>query len=363
VHELESGQLAATSVRPAVVDALARALGARGHDVVHLASAATAGAPGPAPQGYRIVRIPAVNALERAHVPYPLFAPSLIGALRREIAAADVVHAHGLLYMSAAAAVLLPGRAPRVVTEHVGHVPYASRALDRLQAAAFATIGRAAARRADALVALNAKVDAELARLAPGVPRVRIRNGVDTERYRPPAPGERDALRRELGWDDGVPRALFVGRLVEKKGLGVALAAAQASGGAFRLVVVGPGRPPAGADVLGALPPERVAQLYRAADAFLLPSRGEGFPVTAQEAMASGLPVVLGDDPAYAEYVAGAGAGARLAPPEPRALADAVRGVLGAGAAAAAHARTAFSWAAAAEAHERLYARVLAEGR
>jgi glycosyltransferase involved in cell wall biosynthesis len=355
-----------------VVDALARELTARGHDVVHVASTAGGGAPGRPPAGYRVIRVPALNVLERGHVPYPLFAPSLLGVLRREVAAADVVHGHGLLYLSAAAAIALaaraPGRPARVVTEHVGRVPYASRALAGVQAAAFATLGRATARRAQALIALNDKVDAELARLAPDVPRVRIRNGVDSGRYRPPEAGERAALRRELGWDD-VPRVLFAGRLVEKKGLPAALAAAEAGAGAFRLVVAGPGRPPASgpwAEVLGPLAPDRLARLYRAADAFLLPSRGEGFPVTAQEAMASGLPVVLADDPAYAEYVAGAGEGARLAPVEPRALAGAVLRALsepGAGDAAATHARAAFSWAAAADAHERLYERLAAPPR
>jgi glycosyltransferase involved in cell wall biosynthesis len=124
--------------------------------------------------------------------------------------------------------------------------------------------------------------------------------------------------------------------------------------------VVGPGRAPRelppGATVLGPLPRERVAQLYRAADALLLPSRGEGFPLTAQEAMASGLPVVLGDDPAYAPYLDGAGEGARTARADPAALDQAVRAAFGHGAEAAAHARRAFSWERATDAHETLYA-------
>jgi glycosyltransferase involved in cell wall biosynthesis len=79
--------------------------------------------------------------------------------------------------------------------------------------------------------------------------------------------------------------------------------------------------------------------------------------------MASGLPVVLADEPAYGEYLGGAGAGARTAAVDPAALARAVAGALadpGAGAAAAAHARRAFSWAAAAARHEALYRELLA---
>jgi D-inositol-3-phosphate glycosyltransferase len=334
------------------IDALARRLSARGHEVVHVASAA--GGAGEAP--YRVLRTPALNAPEeRLGVPWPVFGPQIVPVLRREVARADVVHAHGLLYGSSFLALMLHGRR-RVVTEHVGHVHYENPALDRVQRAAIAIVGRAAVRRSQAVVVLNDKVRAEMAAL--GARRIEtIPNGVDTDAYRPPGPGERERLRAELGWDD-TPRALFVGRLVAKKGIDLALAAARPPA-SWRLVVVGPGRAPresGDATLLGPLPRERVAQLYRAADALLLPSRGEGFPLTAQEAMASGLPVVLGDDPAYAPYLAGAGAGVRTAPPDPVAIGAAVLAAFGGGADALAHARRAFSWERAADAHEALYA-------
>ena len=220
----------------------------------------------PAPTAYRLVRVPALNAAEqRLGVPYPLFAPALLPVLRREVAQADVVHGHGLLYQSSALGLWLARRAPRrpvrAATEHVGHVAYASPVLDAAQRLAFATLGRATARSAQGLVVLNAKVEEEVRALAPDRTVERIGNGVDAVRYRPAAPGERAALRAGLGWDDR-PRVLFVGRLVAKKGLDHALAAAAEAAGAWELVVVGPGDPPAAlppaAQVVGPLPPERV---------------------------------------------------------------------------------------------------------
>lgn len=356
------------------IDEIARRLAGRGHEPVHVASAAPS--PGqaeqaPAPDAgqapYRVVRVPAWNVLERrAGVPVPLFSPRLLSVLRAEVARADVVHGHGFLYASTLAALRLAARrrpsAPRVLTEHVGHVSYDSAVLDAVERAAIATHGRLAARAAQALVVYNDKVERELRGIAPGRPVWHIGNGVNFERYRAPAPGERAAVRERLGWD-GRPRALFVGRLVAKKGFGVALEAAGRAG--VSLAVVGPGElpdPPAGVEVLGPQPPEVVADLYRAADVFVLPSRGEGFPFTAQEALASGLPIVLGDDPAYARHLRGAGPAAQLVPADPDSVAAAIRAVVEdpaarerAASAAAEHARRNFSWEHAADEHERLY--------
>ena len=88
---------------------------------------------------------------------------------------------------------------------------------------------------------------------------------------------------------------------------------------------------------------------------------GEGFPISAQEAAVSGVPVVLSRDPGYGDYVAQAPGAFRLVEPTPESLCrrwrDLVRRPSSAPVAAAATeaAREAFSVVTAADAHERLY--------
>jgi D-inositol-3-phosphate glycosyltransferase len=70
------------------------------------------------------------------------------------------------------------------------------------------------------------------------------------------------------------------------------------------LVFVGPGPIPQdgrveGVHWLGPLDQDQTAQLFRACDLFAFPAIGEIFTLVMQEAMASGLPVVTTDDPAY----------------------------------------------------------------
>ena len=350
-----------------VVDALARELVSRGHEVTHLAAAI-----GDASAPYRVLRVPAWNVAERFGIPYPMLGPSLRRIAQREIEASEVVHVHGMLYQASSVAMSIARRRKhrcRILSEHVGHVRYANPVVDTVERAAIATIGKRTARAAHAIVVLNGRVDLEMQLLAPSVPRITIPNGTDLARFRPPEPGERERLRRELGWD-ARPRALFVGRMVDKKGLREALAAANAANGAFDLILVGPGRVgevPPNVTVMGAVSRDRVAEIYRAADVFLLPSRGEGFPLSAQEAMGSGLPVVLADDPAYRETVAGAGRAVTLVPPLPEEIARATMDIVASGARdlgslAEAFARSRFSWERAAVEHIALYERVLGGG-
>lgn len=360
-----------------IVHGYANELGRRGHEVVSVfarpdPSRGTAGEP---EREYRDVQVAALNHLEWAfHVPYPVFSPRLLSILAREIREADVIHAHGFLYMDSVLALAqgrLVGRRTsrrpvRILTEHVGFVPYESRPVAGLQRGAIASIGRLATRSADAIVVYNDRVADEIRRIAGRVPVTFIPNGIDVSQFRPPSGGEREALRQELGWDD-TPRALFVGRLVQKKGVDEVVAAAAEGDGRFRAVLVGPGnrgrlsgRP--NVDVLGPRPREEVARLYRAADCLLLPSFGEGFPVVAQEALSSGLPVILRAARDYDSYRGYGSDGLMLISGDAAAFARTVERVVGnpterahRSRAARDLAHEAFSWDACVERHLELY--------
>ena len=188
-----------------------------------------------------------------------------------------------------------------VVTLHDLHFerdPSAMRLVDRLT---FRAVVPRSARKADHVLAVSerTKRDAvELYGLAPdGITVTPL--AVDPAF----APGD--------GTHDGY--LLFVGAVQQRKDPLAALDAAQAMG--LPLVVVGPEKDKAlaaelrrrGADVRGAVPKADLAELYRRAAAVLLLSRYEGFGIPVLEAMASGTPVVLSDDPALREVAGDAG--------------------------------------------------------
>jgi len=151
-----------------------------------------------------------------------------------------------------------------------------------------------------------------LARL--GVPRSKLHllgNGVDLGRFRPQPESVRKAVRAELGVGEGQVLVGAVGRLVWEKGYAELFAAAGRLLARRRdmvVVVAGPfdadkGDPLTEADVRAAEAagvrflghrddPER---LYAAFDVYVLASHREGFPRSAMEAAASGLPIVATD--------------------------------------------------------------------
>jgi len=77
----------------------------------------------------------------------------------------------------------------------------------------------------------------------------------------------------------------------------------------------------------GEVPPQRVAQAYRAADAFVLPSFHEGYGMVYAEAMAHGLPVIATTAGAIPETVPPQ-AGLLVPPGDPAALAQAMRRII-----------------------------------
>jgi glycosyltransferase involved in cell wall biosynthesis len=116
------------------------------------------------------------------------------------------------------------------------------------------------------------------------------------------------------------PHALFVGRLSEEKGILDFLAATDG----LPRVIVGDGplrdRVP---EATGYVPPAEVGAYYERAAVVCVPSRREGYGLTAREAMAYGRPVVT----TGVGGLAGLGEGAVVA--EPSTLRAAIAGLLG----------------------------------
>ncbi len=158
-----------------------------------------------------------------------------------------------------------------------------------------------------------------------------VPNGVDTEHFRPPGPGEKEALRKRYGlqrFSVIVPARMSL----EKNHLAVLLTAKLLPEADFLLVGTG--------ELMGLWQKTAwflnlknvhflgrrtdMPELYRAVDAMLLPTLGENQSLATLEAMASALPTVSTPIPAQQELIVSGQTGL-LTPPWPSALARALQ--------------------------------------
>jgi glycosyltransferase involved in cell wall biosynthesis len=301
--------------------ALLPALAELGADPVFLGLDDPAGEPEPFYAALKAARVPTARVGCPRDVD-PALLRRVIRALRE--LRPDLVHthlAHADVYGGLAAARL--GR-PLVSTKHND---------DRFRTGPFRFVDRALAARARRVIASS---DA-LARFCVervGLPSDKVtvvRYGLDS----PPKPWG-DNARVEL--PEGARVLLAVARLVEQKGVDVAVAALptiRATHPEAVLVVLGEGplrdrlRAEAG-DAL-VLPGRAgdVAAWLRRADLFVHPARWEGFGIVLLEAMLSSLPVVATRVSAIPEIVADGDTGLLVPPDDPAALAAAVTTLLG----------------------------------
>ncbi|MFP5578643.1 MAG: glycosyltransferase family 4 protein [Acidimicrobiia bacterium] len=282
-----------------------RAFQAAGYDV-H-----TASAPGPyvpTLEADGIVHHPLRHATRATDLPSDVKALLELYRLFRRLRP-DVVHTHnpkpGVYGRIAARA----ARVPLVVnTQHGLYAQPQDRWARKLPVY---VLERIAALFSHAELVQNEEDAATLLRLR--VPRSKVQvlgNGIDLDRFKPD-PAVRADVRAELGIDDDSIVVGAVGRLVWEKGYAELLQAARsilATRDDVAFVIAGPfdpdkGDPLSSDDVAAAEAagvrflghrddPER---LYQAFDVYVLASHREGFPRSAMEAAATGLPIVACD--------------------------------------------------------------------
>ena len=273
----------------------AECLASRGHRVTLISSNIPKTSPVFQLHGVTYIKVPALAVLERFHVPVPVlfFNKRVFSAIRK----ADVVHIHDMLYPSSFAAALVAKlQGKRVIlTQHVPHVHYSNRIINAIEKLAFVTVGLATLRMSNAAIVMNTSICKWIKRYKKEV--YHLPNGVDLNLFTRPLEQEKQAIREQYGLPHDRFIVLFVGRFVPKKGFDTLYNAKDPS---YLLLFVGGGIIPDymqcdhSVRLMGPLPQEELAQIYKASDVFILPSYGEGGSpaLSIQEAMATGLPII-----------------------------------------------------------------------
>lgn len=307
-----------------VVDALARCFTKLGHEVTVLA---------PWPRGgirtrdeelpYEVVRHPRFISTRRFLDWYGRYVAAVYRKRRF-----DILHCHSVYptgYIAARCSAI--DAVPKVITSHCGDVCPSSRLLKKPGLPSRYSLSL---RRAEAAVAISRFVEQRLKGLCPEIRRVvRLPNGVDAGRFSRP-------VKRPTGLSPGIRPGeylLFLGRLVQRKGVDLLLDgfALSNSDRRLHLAVAGDGPEKAvlkcrASDLgigdrvhfVGEVHGVSKTWLFQNALCTVIPSRiSEGFPLVLLESCAAGRPVIGTEIPGLRELICPRRTGLLVAPESP----------------------------------------------
>lgn len=323
-HPIKNGVVAS-------IDALCAGLRAAGHDALVVAPSA-GDAPLPS------VRVPSLPLPTRTN--YRLVLPLLGSEQRARVKNLSVIHTHspfitgwmGVRYARRFALPLIFTYHTQL-EEYAHYIPFERTATRR----AAATLTRAYANLADAVIVPTASMERRLRELGVVAPIAVIPTGIDVPRFAAGRPTK--AFRAALGLGAGVRLVLSVSRLAREKNIELAFEALGELGDPdVHLVLAGDGPERDALEgtararglggrvhFLGHIDRDALPDVYASCDAFVFPSTTETQGLVLAEALAAGIPIVAVDTPQTRDVLGGEG---RLVASGARALAEGLRGVL-----------------------------------
>lgn len=238
------------------------------------------------------IKLSAIFLLEKVNIPVPLclFSYKIIKLIK----SSDIIHVHDAIYPSSFFAALVGKffNKPIVLSQHVPFVIYPNVLINIIQKFVYFTLGKLTLILSNRIILYNP----EIKKMINNDKKVCwIPNGVDISLFCSAKGNDKTLYRKKYALPIDKKIVLFVGRLVPKKGYKILFDARDSR---YLLLFVANGEVPeymAMAENVRFLPSikyEELNEIYKSSDIFILPSHSEGFPLSLQEAMACGLPII-----------------------------------------------------------------------
>ena len=244
---------------------------------------------------------------EKLGFPQPIPHPEVFQKLYNNIRWCDIVHLQDCLYLINIITYIIAKlqKKPILITQYAKIIPYAQAYKRLLQTVAYQTIGRLMFSTADKVVFITKNVRDNMSYINPVKMKDIVNLGVDTELYSPLPASDRNRLRKGMTGDPNIPIILFVGRMVERKGVHL-IKPLVAKHQEWYWVFVG--RPDdfnpgewgmINLTYINNATEHQLREIYSFADVLVHPSTGEGVTLIVSESLASGTPVIISEESLY----------------------------------------------------------------